>query len=125
MPSFLHTRIRVSDLERSICWYTGHLGFKLRHRSDRSPAGNHIALLGLDGSEHVLELTWSADYQLKVPADLMHLAIGVEDLTAFCAGLEQAGIALWPDDWRAQFAAGHKMAFIDDPDGYEVELLER
>ncbi len=125
MSSFLHTRIRVSDLERSVAWYTQHLGFQVLHRSDRSPAGNHIALLGFPGDAHTLELTWSADYQLRVPSDLMHLAVGVSDLTAFCAGLEQAGIAIWPDGWREKFAAGHKMAFIDDPDGYEVELLER
>ena len=55
----------------------------------------------------------------------MHLAIGVPDLTALCAELEERGIEIWPDGWRDEFAAGRKMGFIDDPDGYELELLER
>ena len=124
MATFLHTRVRVSDLDRSINWYTEHLGFELKRRSDKSPAGNHIAMLELPGNEHLLELTWSAEYQLKVPEDLMHLAVGVEDLLASCGRLEAAGIEIWPDGWR-QKLLDSKMAFIDDPDGYEIELLER
>ena len=124
MASFLHTRIRVSDLDRSIDWYTQHLGFQLQRRTDKSPAGNHIAMLQLPDNEHLLELTWSADYELKVPEDLMHLAIGVEDLIGCCEVLEAAGIEIWPDGWR-QKLTDRKMAFVDDPDGYEIELLER
>ena len=124
MASFLHTRMRVSDLDRSIDWYTQHLGFTLLRRSDKSPAGNHIAMLELPGNEHLLELTWSSDYQLKVPADLMHLAIGVPDLIACCERLENSGIEIWPDAWREKLVDS-KMAFVDDPDGYEIELLER
>lgn len=124
MALFLHTRIRVGDLDRSINWYCEHLGFVLQSRTDKSPAGNHVAHLELPGNEHTLELTWSADYQLKVPADLMHLAIAVPDLIAFCDQLEKAGVSIWPGDWRTTFPAGRKMAFIDDPDGYEIELLE-
>lgn len=124
MARFLHTRIRVGDLDRSLNWYNKHLGFVVESRTDKSPAGNHVAHLELPGNEHTLELTWSADYQLKVPADLMHLAIAVPDLIAFCDQLEKAGISIWPGDWRTQFPAGRKMAFIDDPDGYEIELLE-
>ena len=75
MARFLHTRIRVSDLDRSIEWYCTHLGFEVRSRSDKSPAGNQIVHLDLPGNEHTLELTYSADYQLAVPEDLMHLAI--------------------------------------------------
>tara|TARA_Y100000588_G_scaffold368807_1_gene437164 strand:+ start:561 stop:941 length:381 start_codon:yes stop_codon:yes gene_type:complete len=125
MAHFLHTRVRVSDLDRSISWYEKHLGFVVKSRSDASPAGNHIAHLELPGNEHTFELTWSADYQLKVPEDLMHIAIGVPDLIAFCDKLENDGIEIWPSEWRTEFVSGHKMAFIDDPDGYEIELLER
>ena len=125
MYKFLHTRIRVSDLERSIKFYCENLGFKLTRRTDRSPAGNQLAFLELPGNEHAVELCFSPDYDLKVPADLMHFAIGVPDLTAFCAELEAKGIAIWPDNWREAFQQGRKMAFIDDPDGYEIELLER
>ena len=124
MSRFLHTRIRVGNLERSIDWYCRHLGFRVARRSDKSPAGNRIAHLELPGNDHTLELTWSEDYRLHVPEDLMHIAIGVPDLIELCARLEKAGIAIWPDGWREKFRSGGKMAFIDDPDGYEIELLE-
>ena len=121
---FLHTRIRVSALDRSINFYCKHLGFQLKRRTDQSPSGNHIAFLELPGNVHNLELTWSRDYVVKVPKDLMHLAFGVPDLIACCDRLEKAGIEIWPDAWREKFVSGKKMAFIDDPDGYEIELLE-
>jgi lactoylglutathione lyase len=125
MPLFLHTRIRVGNLDRSIQWYCDHFGFELKSRSDKSPAGNQIAHLELPGNSHGLELTWSADYKLKVPEDLMHTAIGVPDLIATCNRLEKAGLVIWPEGWRQKFVDGRKMAFVTDPDGYEVELLER
>ena len=124
MARFLHTRIRVSNLDKSIDWYCKHLGFSLLNRSDKSPAGNQIANLELPGNEHTFELTWSEDYDLKVPEDLMHIAIAVPDLIDFCDKLEKNGIEIWPEGWREKFSGGRKMAFIDDPDGYEVELLE-
>ena len=125
MAIFLHTRIRVSDLDQSIKWYQDHLGFQVISRSDKSPAGNQIVHLELPGNDHTLELTYSDDYDVNVPEDLMHFAIGVPDLIAFCNQLENDGVEIWPSDWRQTFPTGRKMAFIDDPDGYEVELLER
>lgn len=123
MAELLHTRFRVSDLERSIAFYS-RLGFQVTRRTDRSPAGNQLVFLELPGNSHALELCYSPDYDLKVPEDLMHIAIAVPDLIAFCDGLEKDGIEIWPDDWREAFAAGRKMGFVTDPDGYEVELLE-
>lgn len=123
MPKFLHTRIRVGNLERSIAWYE-KLGFACTRRSDRSPAGNQLAFLEMPGSAHYLELCFSPDYRLKVPEDLMHTAIGYPDLIAKCEELEKQGFAIWPDGWREKFASGRKMGFVTDPDGYEVELLE-
>jgi lactoylglutathione lyase len=124
MARLLHTRIRVSGLDHSIDWYCKHLGFQVLSRTDKSPAGNQVAHLELPGNEHTLELTYSDDYKLSVPEDLMHLAISVPDLIGFCDQLEKAGLEIWPDDWRETFPQGRKMAFIDDPDGYEIELLE-
>jgi lactoylglutathione lyase len=123
MPKFLHTRIRVGDLERSIRWYE-QLGFQCTRRSERSPAGNQLAILELAGNEHFLELCYSPDYKLQVPEDLMHTAVGYPDLIAKCAELEAQGVAIWPGGWREKFKGGSKMAFVTDPDGYEVELLE-
>ncbi len=125
MAKFLHTRIRVSDLDRTIAFYA-KLGFECTRRTDKSPAGNQLAFLELPGNEHFLELCYSPDYKLAVPEDLMHTALGVPDLIATCDSLEKQGIAIWPDDWRNKFSSGgNKMAFVTDPDGYEVELLER
>ena len=47
------------------------------------------------------------------------------DLIACCDKLEKDGVEIWPGDWRETFPEGRKMAFVDDPDGYEIELLER
>lgn len=121
---FLHTRIRVADLEASIGWYA-RLGFVCTRRSDTSPAGNQLAFLELPGNEHFLELCHSPDYQGKVPEDLMHTCVGVPDIIAYCESLEHADIEIWPSGWREKFTAGdRKMAFVTDPDGYEVEILE-
>ncbi|NLN18903.1 MAG: VOC family protein [Firmicutes bacterium] len=125
MYKLLHVRIRVADLERSTRWYCDHLDFKVVRRTERSPAGNQLVFLELPGNDVALELCYSPDYDLQVPEDLMHLAIGVPDLTAFCAKLDSEGVEVWPSDWRQKFAEGKKMAFITDPDGYEVELLEQ
>lgn len=124
MIKFLHTRIRVSNLEQSIAFYS-KLGFELTRRTEKSPAGNQLAFLELSGNPHFLELAFSSDYDLKVPEDLMHIALGVEDLIGFCDRLEKEGIEIWPDGWREKFQSGKKMGFVTDPDGYEVELLER
>lgn len=125
MVRFLHTRIRVGDLERSVEFYCKNCGFRVYSRNDKSPAGNKIVNLELPGSEHKLELTYSPDYKLSVPEDLMHTCIGVDDIVQHCQMVEDNGVEIWPSGWKEQFTSGgRKMAFITDPDGYEVEILE-
>ncbi|MEO0445608.1 MAG: VOC family protein [Verrucomicrobiota bacterium] len=126
MMKFLHTRIRVSDLEKTIAFYET-LGFTLTRRTDKSPAGNQLAFLELEGNEHFLELCYSPDFEVKFPEDLMHTALGVPDIMAYCQQVEDAGIQIWPEDWKESFPSGakQKMAFVTDPDGYEVEILEK
>ena len=121
--SFLHTRIRVKSLEESISFYE-KLGYRLAQQKD-SPQGNRLAFMALEGNDVFLELTWSADYAHRCPEDLMHTALGVEDIIAYCDGVEKSGIEIWPSGWRDKFSNGErKMAFVTDPDGYEVEILE-
>lgn len=91
MIKFLHTRIRVSDLEATISFYE-NLGFTLTRRTDKSPAGNQLAFLELDGNDHFLELCYSPDFEVKFPEDLMHTAVGVEDIMAYCDDLEKKGV---------------------------------
>tara|TARA_B100000519_G_C14032615_1_gene338789 strand:+ start:167 stop:541 length:375 start_codon:yes stop_codon:yes gene_type:complete len=124
MLKFLHTRIRVSDPEASIAFYQ-KLGFEVGEQKD-SPQGNKLAFLHLPGNEHFLELTYSPEFKVEFPEDLMHTCVGVPDIIEYCDQLENSGIEIWPDDWRGKFSSGdRKMAFVTDPDGYEVEILER
>ena len=124
MIRFLHTRIRVQDLDASIAFYS-KLGYRETERKI-SPQGNQLAFLELPGNDVFLELTWSADYKTTCPEDLMHTCVGVPDIIAYCDSLEKAGIDIWPSAWREKFSSGERrMAFVTDPDGYEVEILER
>jgi lactoylglutathione lyase len=124
MIKFLHTRIRVADIDRSIEFYR-QLGYEEGERKD-SPQGNRLAFLRLPGNEVFLELCHSPDYTESCPEDLMHTCLGVPDIIGYCDRLERGGIEIWPDGWREKFGSGgRKMAFVTDPDGYEVEILER
>jgi lactoylglutathione lyase len=124
MIRFLHTRIRVRDLDRSIAFYE-KLGYHVGRRRD-SPQGNKLVFLELPGNEVFLELTYSADYTASCPEDLMHTCLGVPDIIDYCDKVEKAGIEIWPEGWREKFKDDDKkMAFVTDPDGYEVEILER
>lgn len=124
MIRFLHTRIRVRNLDASIAFYE-KLGYTLDKYKD-SPQGNSLAFLALAGNDVFLELCHSPEYTATCPEDLMHTALGVDDIIAYCDGVEKAGIEIWPSGWREKFSSGgQKMAFVTDPDGYEVEILER
>lgn len=121
MKAFLHVRLKVRDLERAISFYTTFFGFALRGRK-ASPRGSQLAFLKHPGSPTELELAylpWDPDFTL--PEDIFHLAFEVEDMPAFCARLEEAGVKVTdpPEETRP----GRWMAFIEDPDGYEIELL--
>jgi lactoylglutathione lyase len=123
MIRFLHTRIRVRDLKKSVSFYET-LGYTLREFKD-SPQGNSLAFLVLPGNDAFLELCHSPDYTATCPEDLMHTALGVDDIIEYCDKVEKAGIEIWPSGWREKFSSGaRKMAFVTDPDGYEVEILE-
>ena len=84
MPEFLHTRIRVGNVEKTVAFYEP-LGFQVTRRTDKSPAGNQLVFLELAGNAHKLELCYSPDNRPEVPEDLMHTAIGYSDLIAKCA----------------------------------------
>jgi lactoylglutathione lyase len=123
MIKFLHTRIRVSKPAESIEFYK-KVGFALGQQK-KSPQGNELAFMHLPDNEHFLELTYSPDYEVKVPEDLIHTCVGVPDIVEYCTKLENQGIEIWPDGWHKKFSTvERKMAFITDPDGYEVEILE-
>ena len=119
----LHTRMRVSDMEQTIAFYTGVLGLEVLERKT-SPRGSHLAFLTVPNSDELIELTsFPPSGPVKVQEDLVHLAFQVESLDATIASLTAKGIKI--TDGPTQTASGSRFLFIDAPDGYEIELIER
>ena len=123
----LHTMIRVLDLERSIAFYRDHLGMKLLHRTDYEGGRFTNAFVGYgDENTHaVIELTHNWDQ--KEPYDkgtgFGHLAVAVPDIHATCERLEKAGVPV-PRPPGPMKHGTTVIAFVEDPDGYKIELVE-
>jgi lactoylglutathione lyase len=118
---FLHTRLKVRDLERSIAFYETHFKMVCRDRKT-SPRGSQLAFMTMPSSPTELELAylpWDPDFQL--PEDIFHLAFRVEDMEASVAKMREAGVKVTEEPMGRR--DGGDMAFIEDPDGYEIELL--
>lgn len=118
---FLHTRLKVRDLERSITFYTRYFNMVCRDRKT-SPRGSQLAFMTMPGSPTELELAylpWDPNFQL--PEDIFHLAFRVEDMTAIIERMRRDGVKVTEEPSRRK--SGGDMAFIEDPDGYEIELL--
>lgn len=124
VKKLLHTRMRVNDLERSVKFYEAALGLKASRRHT-SPRGAQLVFLATPNSDEEIELCQmpAGAPPVAVQPDLMHLAFEVDDLMAFAAGLKQNGFAL--SDGPTQTSSGSIIAFIDAPEGYEVELIQR
>jgi len=119
-PRFLHCRIRVRDIERSIRFYTEVFGFR-KVRESVSPAGNTLAFLELPGNNTQIELCYQPGAQDFVfPEDIFHFAFSTPDLDAFRKRWEPEGIEFWPEDGPVS----GMFYFISDPDGYEIEVLK-
>jgi len=124
VKKLLHTRMRVNDIERSVKFYEQALGLKASRRHT-SPRGAQLVFLATPNSEEEIELCQmpAGNTPVQVQPDLMHLAFEVEDLAAFAAGLSAKGFAL--SDGPTQTGSGSVIAFIDAPEGYEVELIQK
>ena len=123
VTKFLHTRMRVSDLDQTIQFYTTVLGLEVIERKT-SPRGSHLAFLKVPNSDELIELTsFPPSGPVKVQEDLVHLAFQVENMDATIAALTTKGITI--TDGPTQTSSGSRFIFIDAPDGYEVELIER
>lgn len=121
---FLHVRMRVNDLRASVRFYEQALGLK-EVRSHTSPRGAQLCFLSLPGTGAEIELCQMPEGALpvQVQPDLMHLAFQVEDLEAFARDLEAKGYAL--SDGPTKTVSGSMIAFIDAPEGYEVEIIQK
>ncbi|MDH5556128.1 MAG: lactoylglutathione lyase [Alphaproteobacteria bacterium] len=125
---FLHTMIRVMDLDKSIDFYTRLLGMKLTRRDDYPSGEFTLAFIGYgdESDSTVIELTHN--WGQKEPYDLGnafgHLAIGVPDIYGTCKQMEKEGVKI-PRPPGPMKHGGSVIAFIEDPDGYKIELIER
>lgn len=124
VKKLLHTRMRVNDIERSVAFYEKALGLKATRRHT-SPRGAQLVFLATPNSDEEIELCQMPPgaEPVKVQPDLMHLAFEVDDLKAFAADLAARGFAL--SDGPTTTGSGAVIAFIDAPEGYEVELIQR
>ena len=123
VSKFLHTRMRVNDLERTLEFYQRVFGCEITRRHE-SPRGSKLAFLAVPNSDEEIEITYfSGSGPVKVQEDLMHLAFEVESMKAFQEHLDQIGVPL--SDGPTQSSSGSVFAFVDAPDGYEIEVIER
>lgn len=123
ITKLLHTRMRVSDMEQTIAFYTGVLGLEVLERKT-SPRGSHLAFLKVPNSDELIELTsFPPSGPVKVQEDLVHLAFQVESIDDTMASLTAKGVKI--TDGPTQTSSGSRFLFIDAPDGYEIELIER
>ena len=123
-----HACLSVADLAASKTFYTEILGMQLLRRTDYPEGRFTLAFVGYgdEASEAVLELThnWGQEEPYDLGSGFGHLAIGVPDIYATCNELEQAGVPI-PRPPGPMKHGGSVIAFIEDPDGYKIELIER
>jgi lactoylglutathione lyase len=119
----LHTRYRVNDLERTVKFYRDVLGLAEVKRH-KSPRGSELVFMQADGSEELIELChFPGSEPVKCQPDLTHLAFEVESLDEFAKHLENFGLKF--SDGPTTSSTGTTFAFIDAPEGYEIELIQK
>ncbi|WP_100642028.1 lactoylglutathione lyase [Alteromonas facilis] len=123
----LHTMLRVGDLERSIKFYTDVMGMKLIRTSENAEYRYTLAFVGYaDESEQaVLELTYNWDTDSYTHGDAFgHIAFAVNDIYAFCEQLTAHGADVYRPPGPVK-GGRTVIAFVRDPDGYAIELIEK
>jgi lactoylglutathione lyase len=119
----LHTRYRVNDLDKTVYFYKEVLGLSEVQRNV-SPRGSTLVFFKAPQSEELIEIChYPAAGEVKVQADLTHLAFEVDSIEAFAKASTAKGYPL--SDGPTVSGSGTRFAFIDGPEGYEVELIER
>ena len=117
-----HTRYRVADLDKTISFYKDVLGLE-EVRRIKSPRGSELVFLKAPQSEELIEICcYPASGPVVVGPDLTHLAFEVDSIDDFAKHAAAKGFAL--SDGPTQSSAGW-FAFIDAPEGYEIELIQR
>jgi len=123
----LHTMLRVGDLPRAIGFYTRILGMQLLRTTDRPEQKYRLAFVGYgdESSGAVLELTYNYDVpSYDIGTGFGHIAIEVDDAARSCAAVREAGGSVTRDAGPVK-GGTTVIAFVQDPDGYKIELIER
>ena len=121
VKKLLHTRYRVNDLEKTVKFYTEVLGLE-EVRRHKSPRGSELVFLRTPNSEELIEIAcYPASGPVVLGADVTHLAFEVADLEAFALHAAAHGYPL--TDGPTESSSG-TFAFIDAPEGYEIELIQ-
>lgn len=118
----LHTRYRVHDLEKTVSFYKDVLGLQ-ELRRQTSGRGSQLVFFKAPGSEEEIEICkFDQSGPVVVGPDLTHLAFEVEELDEFAQHADAKG---YPLSDGPHSTNGGRIAFIDAPEGYEIELIER
>ncbi len=127
-PRMLHTMLRVFDLQRSLDFYTRILGMTVLRRKDYPDGRFTLAFVGFGPEEEtaVIELThnWDQKEPYQIGTGYGHIALGVGDIYATCEKLKSAGAKIVRPP-RPMKHGTTVIAFVEDPDGYKIELIER
>ncbi len=122
----LHTMIRVGDLDRSLKFYTEMLGMRLLRRKEYPDGKFTLAFVGYgdENEQAVIELTynWGVD-QYELGNAFGHIAIGVTDIHQTCTAIKQRGGKVTREPGPMKHGTT-VIAFVEDPDGYKLELIE-
>jgi lactoylglutathione lyase len=122
IKKLLHTRYRVSDLDKTVTFYRDVLGLQETRRS-KSGRGSELVFFKAPGSEEEIEICkFDGSGPVQVGPDLTHLAFEVEDIEAFAKHSAALGYPL--SDGPHKTSSGSVIAFVDAPEGYEVELIQ-
>jgi lactoylglutathione lyase len=127
MAEFLHTMVRITDPEKSRAFYEA-LGFRFERDMDIVRNGELEAtnyFYGIGDHESVLELTFNHDGRTyDLGTGYGHIAVSVDDLSASLADLKEQGIEAEREPYRVR-EGGSLICFVQDPDGYRIELIDR
>ncbi len=127
-PRMLHTMLRVFDLKKSLDFYVRLLGMQVLRQRDVPEGRYSLAFIGYgDEATHtVIELTYNWDQKepYALGSAFGHLALGVPDVYAACDRLGKAGVKITRAPGPVKFGTT-VIAFIEDPDGYKIELIQR
>ena len=123
VKKLLHTRYRVVDLEKTVAFYREVLGLAEVDRKV-SPRGSKLVFLKAPESEELIEICeFPASGPVVIGPDITHLAFSVDDLDAFARHAAEKGYPL--SDGPTPTSTGSIIAFVDAPEGYEIELIHR